>query len=342
MNWFKTHHGFISDPKFGLAAKDAQETRAVVIAIAIALLNHASENEQRGSIVGFKADECGYLLDIESSRVTHVTNALRHRKFISETNVMQWERYQERDVTAAARAKRYRDRLKNKENPPEEDDSHASSRVMSRDVTPDKRREEKKDIVDTTVSPLLDDAKRKIGKRLLAELSVDDVKATSVQIPAEYALVATQMSMPDSLTLSCWQEFVDYWRAVPGQKGVKLDWLATWRNSIRRMHGGLNEQPNTNLSRTRSAGRHPVASQASFKTRDERDPAARAYDEGERIKSERRAAREAAERESGCTGPTDRPALADLRQPADLRGQSNDDGLSRQDVSNDTRELSFF
>ena len=28
-------------------------------------------------------------------------------------------------------------------------------------------------------------------------------------------------------------EFVDYWRAVPGPKGRKLDWLATWRNSMR-------------------------------------------------------------------------------------------------------------
>lgn len=28
--------------------------------------------------------------------------------------------------------------------------------------------------------------------------------------------------------------FEDYWRAVPGAKGVKLDWVATWRNWLRR------------------------------------------------------------------------------------------------------------
>ncbi len=28
--------------------------------------------------------------------------------------------------------------------------------------------------------------------------------------------------------------FTDYWHAQPGQKGVKLDWPATWRNWIRR------------------------------------------------------------------------------------------------------------
>jgi len=29
-------------------------------------------------------------------------------------------------------------------------------------------------------------------------------------------------------------EFADYWRAVAGAKGVKLDWVATWRNDMRR------------------------------------------------------------------------------------------------------------
>lgn len=28
-------------------------------------------------------------------------------------------------------------------------------------------------------------------------------------------------------------KFVDYWRAQPGQKGVKTDWPATWRNWVR-------------------------------------------------------------------------------------------------------------
>jgi hypothetical protein len=28
-------------------------------------------------------------------------------------------------------------------------------------------------------------------------------------------------------------DFRDYWIGVPGAKGLKLDWLATWRNSIR-------------------------------------------------------------------------------------------------------------
>jgi len=29
-------------------------------------------------------------------------------------------------------------------------------------------------------------------------------------------------------------EFVDYWASVPGDRGVKLDWVATWRNGMRK------------------------------------------------------------------------------------------------------------
>lgn len=30
------------------------------------------------------------------------------------------------------------------------------------------------------------------------------------------------------------REFIDYWASVPGDKGVKLDWVATWRNGMRK------------------------------------------------------------------------------------------------------------
>jgi hypothetical protein len=32
------------------------------------------------------------------------------------------------------------------------------------------------------------------------------------------------------------EAFCDYWRGIPGAKGRKLDWVATWRNWMRREH----------------------------------------------------------------------------------------------------------
>lgn len=51
----------------------------------------------------------------------------------------------------------------------------------------------------------------------------DECREAAVQLGAEPGRVPTM-----------WAEFVDYWVGVPGQRGVKLDWLATWRNDVRR------------------------------------------------------------------------------------------------------------
>ncbi len=35
--------------------------------------------------------------------------------------------------------------------------------------------------------------------------------------------------------LACVPEFIDYWLGVPGQRGIRCDWEATFRNSVRRL-----------------------------------------------------------------------------------------------------------
>lgn len=39
------------------------------------------------------------------------------------------------------------------------------------------------------------------------------------------------------------EKFMDYWRAKPGKDGVKLDWVATWRNWMRRAAEGAGRRP---------------------------------------------------------------------------------------------------
>lgn len=59
-------------------------------------------------------------------------------------------------------------------------------------------------------------------------------------------------------------EFCDYWRAVPGTRGRKLDWAATWRNRMREMEGRARKNGNG----TNQPGGYQTASErrsASFK-----------------------------------------------------------------------------
>ncbi len=53
-------------------------------------------------------------------------------------------------------------------------------------------------------------------------------------------------------------EFVDYWRAVPGTKGVKLDWTGTWRNHMRRRQEWHDEHA-TNRPQARTSNSRPAA-----------------------------------------------------------------------------------
>lgn len=45
-------------------------------------------------------------------------------------------------------------------------------------------------------------------------------------------------------------KFTDYWRSQPGQRGVKLDWPATFRNWLRKAHDHRGHTHGTRQPRT--------------------------------------------------------------------------------------------
>jgi hypothetical protein len=69
---------------------------------------------------------------------------------------------------------------------------------------------------------------------------------------------------PDLVATKVFAEFKDYWIAQPGQKGVKTDWTATWRNWVRRQSAPKQSfaQQAADVARTtvpaQHAGRDPV------------------------------------------------------------------------------------
>jgi hypothetical protein len=51
--------------------------------------------------------------------------------------------------------------------------------------------------------------------------------------PSSYAKVVSQFGLTEAFVEHTLEEFRDYWRGVPGQRGTKLDWDATFRNRLR-------------------------------------------------------------------------------------------------------------
>lgn len=113
MHWFKTHHGFSTDTKFGLIAHQLSLPRAIVNAIVIDLLEHASRNDERGYIGNYDYEEAAYNLGVDSNALRNVTDSLRNRAFVTGDRITNWAEYQYRDdPTNAQRQKRHRDKKK--------------------------------------------------------------------------------------------------------------------------------------------------------------------------------------------------------------------------------------
>jgi hypothetical protein len=64
--------------------------------------------------------------------------------------------------------------------------------------------------------------KKALGKRLVSDFS----------FPLEWEQFC-QQTRPELSPVKTFDQFKDYWIAQAGQKGVKLDWFATWRNWVR-------------------------------------------------------------------------------------------------------------
>ena len=72
-----------------------------------------------------------------------------------------------------------------------------------------------------------------------AEVKKKRTATRGARLPADWKpnaeLVAwSKTERPDLDLRKVFEEFKDYWSSVPGLKGVKLDWDATWRNWVRK------------------------------------------------------------------------------------------------------------
>jgi hypothetical protein len=106
MHWLKIHHGFSSDPKFGMIAHQLSLPRALINAIILDLLEFASKSIPRGCISGYDPEVSAYNLGIDSNALRNVTDALRNSGFVTDNEVTHWEQYQGRyDQTNADRQK---------------------------------------------------------------------------------------------------------------------------------------------------------------------------------------------------------------------------------------------
>lgn len=99
----------MNDPKFAWVARKAETNVATVIAVWAALLEHASQESERGSVGGFDPESYDCTLGLEDGTTQRVIDAMRGKGLLEVDRIAMWEsRQPKREDNSADRVARHR------------------------------------------------------------------------------------------------------------------------------------------------------------------------------------------------------------------------------------------
>jgi hypothetical protein len=234
VNWFRWYYGTYSDPKFAVVAKRCGQPKHVVLAVWAALLETAGNATKRGDVSSFDPETIGLALDLEPDVVMAVFTAFMAKELVTkDRQISAWDKRQHYDYSTE-RVRKYRSQRsadKIEQEPVETHDETPRNDVKRSETqeTPDQIRSEQiREDTETAPQGGADDEQpRKPDGKRGTRLAPD------WQPSAEDIEFAQQSGLDNAAIAHAAAEFRDYWTAVPGAKGCKLDWSATWRNRVR-------------------------------------------------------------------------------------------------------------
>ena len=258
VNWFRWWHGSVTDPKFGAVSLRAKCSLPETLAVWVALLEHASQADNRGDISDCPADEVAWALRMDIDTVTSILSAMESRGLIRDGRIEGWERRQplredavgEEAKPSSQRVREYRQRQKlalEAQRNADETPCNADETPCNADETPQRERRE--------------DTEKIRGEGEQSEVDSLPTASREAEDPAPASPSRAQRSEPPASRLpknwalpKSWGEwalrerpdwdqehvravsleFRDHWFARAGPSAVKVDWLAAWRSWVRR------------------------------------------------------------------------------------------------------------
>jgi hypothetical protein len=114
IDWFRWHHGSVTDPKFQLVARKAGASLPDVLAVWAYLLERASSAEFRGCFGEIDCEAVDCLFGFADGVTDAVMGQMVARQLIADQYIVAWEKRQPKrereDDSSAARTRSYRDR----------------------------------------------------------------------------------------------------------------------------------------------------------------------------------------------------------------------------------------
>jgi len=155
IDWFRWHHGSVTDPKFGLIAKKAGVRVSDVIAMWAFVLETASADADRGYIGVLDFEAVDHLMGFDEGQALKIMDVMAQRGLIAESRITSWDKRQpkrERDTdNSAERTRAYRER---QQAPKQADQNHVTPCDASdsqRNARGEERRVEEIEIQEPTV-----------------------------------------------------------------------------------------------------------------------------------------------------------------------------------------------
>jgi hypothetical protein len=157
-DWFRSWHGAPTDPKWLLIAKKAGVKPCHVAHTFWALMDHGSQNADRGFVGDFDIETFALFSGLEEEHVSRIVTQLREKKLIVDERLASWGKRQPKREDESANERQRKHRANNGGKPPKPTDPgipdpglESPRHAMSRNVTLEESREEKNSS-DTDVS----------------------------------------------------------------------------------------------------------------------------------------------------------------------------------------------
>ena len=112
MQWLRWYNETTKDFKFRLVAKKAGEHLTVVLSVWASLLEHASENGERGSLSGYDFEMEDVVLDLNSGTTERVYKALESVAMIESGRLTAWDKRQFSSDSSTERSQKSRNAKK--------------------------------------------------------------------------------------------------------------------------------------------------------------------------------------------------------------------------------------
>ncbi len=199
-HWFRFYSEFSSDPKVQSMTEPMQRRLVMLFCLRCGDV-----------LVTFEEQDLAFALRVTEQELADTKELFIRKGFIDDTwRLCNWDKRQYVSDSSTERTRAYRERIRTSQK--RHSDGADTEQIQNRTDT--------------------DSEKKSLSAP--AKPSPNGTRFDFPEIPADWERFCISLEWDQTRIGSVFDSFGDYWRAQPGTKGRKSDWLATWRNWCRK------------------------------------------------------------------------------------------------------------